>query len=120
MSDRPQKAWHPDVRYITFSFADGRITVFKSALEDLHWPAFYRFLYNHPRSSLRFRHAKIGIEVRGSHIYPQNQRCGIQQLPSSPKPEVKVPQHAKRRGKGRNRPHLPFDIRILQEHKEKD
>jgi len=27
MSDRPQKAWHPDVRYITFSFADGRITV---------------------------------------------------------------------------------------------
>ena len=46
MSDRPQKAWHPDVRYITFSFADGRITVFKSAMEDLHWPAFYRFLYN--------------------------------------------------------------------------
>ena len=64
MSDRPQKAWHPDVRYITFSFADGRITVFKSALEDLHWPAFIGSSIIHPRSSLRFRRAKRKRPVR--------------------------------------------------------
>ena len=69
MSDRPQKAWHPDVRYITFSFADGRITVFKSALEDLHWPAFYRFLYN--SSEKRFAIQACKEEAPGSHRSPR-------------------------------------------------
>ena len=69
MSDRPQKAWHPDVRYITFSFADGRITVFKSALEDLHWPAFYRFLYN--SAEKRFAIQACKEEAPGSHRSPR-------------------------------------------------
>ena len=69
MSDRPQKAWHPDVRYITFSFADGRITVFKSALEDLHWPAFYRFLYNSSEKQFAIQACKE--EAPGSHRSPR-------------------------------------------------
>ena len=69
MSDRPQKAWHPEVRYITFSFTDGRITVFKSALEDLHWPAFYRFLYNSSEKQFAIQACKE--EAPGSHRSPR-------------------------------------------------
>lgn len=42
----PAKTWQQNMLGITFRYADGRITVFRSALESIGRPEFYHFLYN--------------------------------------------------------------------------
>ncbi len=40
----PAKTWQQNMLGITFRYADGRITVFRSALESIGRPEFYHFL----------------------------------------------------------------------------
>ena len=42
----PAKTWQQNMLGITFRYADGRNTVFRSALESIGHPEFYHFLYN--------------------------------------------------------------------------
>lgn len=41
-----QKMWHAGILGMTLNVDEGRITIFRSTLEALGWPAHYRFLYN--------------------------------------------------------------------------
>ena len=40
------KTWQQTMLGITFRYVDGRITVFRSALDSIGRPEFYHFLYN--------------------------------------------------------------------------
>lgn len=46
MSEKQTNTWQKNMMGLTFRYADGRISIFKSALEAIGRPEFYHFLYN--------------------------------------------------------------------------
>lgn len=46
MKEQEEKIWHTGVLGMTLNVDEGRITIFRSTLEVLGWPSYYRFLYN--------------------------------------------------------------------------
>ena len=46
MKKQKEKIWHAGVLGMTLNVDEGRITIFRSTLEALGWPSYYRFLYN--------------------------------------------------------------------------
>lgn len=60
--------WFEHVLGITFSYIDGRITIFKSTMNILNNPDFYRFLYNKTNNYLALQSCLF--EDVGSHKTP--------------------------------------------------
>ena len=54
---------------LTFNAVDGRITIFRSTLEELGWPTHYRFLYN--RKAKQVAVQNCAAEDTGSHKTPK-------------------------------------------------
>jgi len=46
VKEQEEKIWHTGVLGMTLNVDEGRITIFRSTLEVLGWPSYYRFLYN--------------------------------------------------------------------------
>lgn len=68
-----EMGWDRECRYkmlgLTFNAVDGRITIFRSTLEELGWPTNYRFLYN--RKAKQVAVQNCAAEDAGSHKTPK-------------------------------------------------
>lgn len=60
--------WFEKVLGITFSYCDGRITIFHSVFKILNNPNFYRYLYNQDNKSLAIQ--SCDFNDPGSHKTP--------------------------------------------------
>lgn len=58
-----------DMLGITFRYADGRITVFRSALESIGRPEFYHFLYNPTKQMFAIQ--ACGMDAEGANRVPK-------------------------------------------------
>ena len=54
---------------LTFNVDDGRITIFRSTLEALGWPTYYRFLYNREAKQVAVQNCTA--EDAGAHKTPK-------------------------------------------------
>lgn len=68
----PAKTWQQNMLGITFRYADGRITVFRSALESIGRPEFYHFLYNPTKQMFAIQ--ACGMDAEGANRVPMFQR----------------------------------------------
>ena len=64
MHEREQK-WYSGMLGVTFNANEGRITIFRSMLEALGWPTYYRFLYNRKMGQIAVQACKA--ENAGAH-----------------------------------------------------
>ena len=64
MQEREQK-WYSGMLGVTFNANEGRITIFRSMLEALGWPTYYRFLYNWKMGQIAVQACKA--ENAGAH-----------------------------------------------------
>ena len=64
MQEREQK-WYSGMLGVTFNANEGRITIFRSMLEALGWPTYYRFLYNRKMGQIAVQACKA--ENAGAH-----------------------------------------------------
>ena len=64
MQEREQK-WYSGMLGVTFNANEGRITIFRSMLEALGWPTYYRFLYNRKMGQIAVQACKA--EDAGAH-----------------------------------------------------
>lgn len=64
MQEKEQK-WYSGMLGVTFNAEEGRITIFRSALEALGWPTHYRFLYNRKMGQIAVQACKA--ENAGAH-----------------------------------------------------
>ena len=122
----PAKTWQQNMLGITFRYADGRITVFRSALESIGRPEFYHFLYNPTKQMFAIQ--ACGMDAEGANRVPKKnqddryeiksknlvrllyQSCGWDRTRSYRLPGVEYPQqrlvnydlcrHSHFRGKG--------------------
>lgn len=53
MSEKQTNTWQQNMMGLTFRYADGRISIFKSALEAIGRPEFYHFSTTRPSRCLR-------------------------------------------------------------------
>lgn len=58
MPEKQTNTWQQNMLGLTFRYADGRISVFKSALEAIGRPEFYHFLYNPAKQMPRTKGSK--------------------------------------------------------------
>ena len=65
----PAKTWQQNMLGITFRYADGRITVFRSALESIGRPEFYHFLYNPTKQMFAIQ--ACGMDAEGANRVPK-------------------------------------------------
>ena len=65
----PAKTWQQNMLGITFRYADGRITVFRSALESIGRPEFYHFIYNPTKQTFAIQ--ACGMDAEGGPIESQ-------------------------------------------------
>lgn len=65
----PAKTWQQNMLGITFRYADGRITVFRSALESIGRPEFYHFLYNSTKQMFAIQ--ACGMDAEGANRVPK-------------------------------------------------
>ena len=65
----PAKTWQQNMLGITFRYADGRITVFRSALESIGRPEFYHFLYNPTKQMFAIQ--ACGMDAEGANRIPK-------------------------------------------------
>lgn len=65
MQEKEKKIWHSGILGMTFSAEEGRITIFRSTLETLRWPSYYRFLYNPQINQIAVQACKA--EDAGAH-----------------------------------------------------
>ena len=63
----PAKTWQQNMLGITFRYADGRITVFRSALESIGRPEFYHFLYNPTKQMFAIQ--ACGMDAGGPIVF---------------------------------------------------
>lgn len=64
-----ERTWNQRMLGLTFNAVDGRITIFRSTLEALGWPAHYRFLYNRKAKQVAVQNCTA--EDAGSHKTPK-------------------------------------------------
>ena len=64
-----ERMWNQRMLGLTFNAESGRITIFRSTLEALDWPAYYRFLYN--REARQMAVQNCTAEDAGSHKTPK-------------------------------------------------
>ena len=70
----PAKTWQQNMLGITFRYADGRITVFRSALESIGRPEFYHFLYNPTKQMFAIQ--ACGMDAEGANRVPKKNQDG--------------------------------------------
>lgn len=63
MPEKQTNTWQQNMLGLTFRYADGRISVFKSALEAIGRPEFYHFLYNPAKQMFAIQ--ACGIDEEG-------------------------------------------------------
>ena len=68
----PAKTWQQTMLGITFRYADGRITVFRSALDSIGRPEFYHFLYNPTKQMFAIQ--ACGMDAEGANRVPKKNR----------------------------------------------
>lgn len=68
----PAKTWQQNMLGITFRYADGRITVFRSALESIGRPEFYHFLYNPTKQMFAIQ--ACGMDAEGPIVFQRKIR----------------------------------------------
>ena len=68
----PAKIWQQNMLGITFRYADGRITVFRSALDSIGRPEFYHFLYNPTKRMFAIQ--ACGMDAEGANRVPKKNR----------------------------------------------
>lgn len=68
----PAKTWQQNMLGITFRYADGRITVFRSALESIGRPEFYHFLYNPTKQMFAIQ--ACGMDAEGAIVFQRKIR----------------------------------------------
>ena len=66
------KTWQQTMLGITFRYVDGRITVFRSALDSIGRPEFYHFLYNPTKQMFAIQ--ACGMDAEGANRVPMFQR----------------------------------------------
>lgn len=109
MSEKQTNTWQQNMLGLTFRYADGRISVFKSALEAIGRPEFYHFLYNPIKQMFAIQ--ACGIDEEGANRLPKHstddryeikskglvrliyQSCGWDRTRSYRLPGVEYPQH---------------------------
>ena len=64
-----ERTWNQRMLGLTFNAVDGRITIFRSTLEELGWPTHYRFLYNRKAKQVAVQNCTA--EDAGSHKTPK-------------------------------------------------
>ena len=64
-----ERTWNQRMLGLTFNAVDGRITIFRSTLEELGWPTNYRFLYN--RKAKQVAVQNCAAEDAGSYKTPK-------------------------------------------------
>ena len=64
-----ERTWNQRMLGLIFNAVDGRITIFRSTLEALGWPAHYRFLYNRKAKQVAVQNCTA--EDAGSHKTPK-------------------------------------------------
>lgn len=64
-----ERTWNQRMLGLTFNAVDGRITIFRSTLEELGWPTHYRFLYNREAKQVAVQNCTA--EDVGSHKTPK-------------------------------------------------
>lgn len=69
MREKQTKTWQQNMLGITFRYADGRITVFRSALESIGRPEFYHFLYNPTKQMFAIQEPCLELCVAGVSQY---------------------------------------------------
>lgn len=70
MPEKQTNTWQQNMLGLTFRYADGRISVFKSALEAIGRPEFYHFLYNPAKQMFAIQ--ACGIDEEGANRLPKH------------------------------------------------
>lgn len=70
MSEKQTNTWQKNMMGLTFRYADGRISIFKSALEAIGRPEFYHFLYNPAKQMFAIQ--ACGIDEEGANRLPKH------------------------------------------------
>lgn len=70
MSEKQTNTWQQNMMGLTFRYADGRISIFKSALEAIGRPEFYHFLYNSAKQMFAIQ--ACGIDEEGANRLPKH------------------------------------------------
>lgn len=69
MNERSYIGWTPDQLGMTFNLMWGRIRIFRTTMEMLGNPEYYRFLFNAERKMVAIQSCKM--DDAGSHLLPK-------------------------------------------------
>lgn len=76
----PAKTWQQNMLGITFRYADGRVTVFQSALDSIGRPEFYHFLYNPIKQMFAIQ--ACGMDAEGANRVPKKNQADRYEIKS--------------------------------------